>query len=245
MVRSFMVLMLVLSFGNEVQGAEGKVLEKRVESQSENVLKTTACVSMKYLLYLPKDYDGKKKFPLVLFLHGSGERGDDLNLVKVHGPPMLISKGKDFPFIVVSPQCPKGQWWQAVELAALLDDIEKKYQVDKDRIYLTGLSMGGFGTWALAAYQSDRFAALAPICGGGERYRAKEISHIPVWAFHGAKDSGVPVARSETMITAIKKFGGDAKLTIYPNAGHNSWTETYANPKLYAWLLKQKRAAKK
>ena len=199
-------------------------------------------VTMKYLLYLPKDYDKKDSWPLLLFLHGAGERGDDLNLVKKHGPPKLIEAGKDFPFIVVSPQCPNDHWWEPVELAALLDEIVEKQKVDQDRIYVTGLSMGGFGTWSLAAYQPKRFAALVPICGGGEPIIAKLFTPIPAWVFHGAKDFVVPLERSEKMVEAMKQAGGIVKFTVYPEAGHDSWTESYANPELYDWLLQQKRA---
>jgi predicted peptidase len=207
-------------------------------------LDTQVRVQMGYLLYLPKDYDKQDSWPLLLFLHGSGERGDDLELVKVHGPPKLIAAGKDFPFIVVSPQCPKDQWWEPVELVALLDEICRKYKVDADRIYVTGLSMGGFGVWRLAMYAPHRFAAIAPICGGGETYWTKQFAHLPVWAFHGGKDEGVPPERSTAMVESLKKEGGSPKLTVYPEAGHDSWTETYNNPEFYEWLLAQKRSKK-
>jgi predicted peptidase len=201
-------------------------------------------VQLDYLLYLPRDYEKQESWPLLLFLHGSGERGNDLELVKVHGPPKLIAAGKDFPFIVVSPQCRNNQWWEPIELVALLDEIERNYKVDADRICVTGLSMGGFGTWRLAAYAPHRLAAIAPICGGGEIYWAKEFAQLPTWAFHGAKDEGVPPERSTAMIDELIKEGGKPKLTIYPDATHDSWTETYNNPDLYSWLLAQKRAAK-
>ena len=196
---------------------------------------------MKYLIYLPKDYDKKESWPLMLFLHGAGERGDNLEAVKVHGPPKLIEAGKEFPFIVISPQCPKDKWWDPDELKALLDEIVKKYKVDKDRIYVTGLSMGGYGTWALAAEQPMRFAAIVPICGGGDPEKAKLIADVPIWVFHGKKDSVVPFSNSEKMVEALKKRGGDPKFTAYPDADHDSWTESYNNPELYEWLLKQKR----
>lgn len=208
-------------------------------------LDRTVRVKMKYLLYLPKDYDAKESFPLLLFLHGAGERGDDLQVVKVHGPPKLIEAGQALSFIVVSPQCPKDKWWEPFELSALLDEIVEKYKVDQDRIYVTGLSMGGFGTWALAAAAPNRFAAIVPICGGGDPQSARRINGIPAWVFHGAKDTTVPLERSEKMVEALKKSGGNVKFTVYPNAGHDSWTEAYANPQLYEWLLQQKRAAKK
>jgi predicted peptidase len=199
-------------------------------------------VHLHYLLYLPKDYDAKEAWPLVLFLHGAGERGDDLNIVKKHGPPKLVNEGKEFPFVLVSPQCPSNRWWEPVELSALLDEIVEKQKIDKNRIYLTGLSMGGFGTWALAAYSPKRFAALVPICGGGEPIKTKLLPHVPTWVFHGAKDPVVPLARSEAMVDALKQAGGNVQFTVYPDAAHDCWTETYNNPKLYEWLLQQKRS---
>jgi predicted peptidase len=201
----------------------------------------TVKVTMKYLLYLPKDYDQKESWPLMLFLHGAGQRGDDLNTIKILGPPKLIEAGKEFPFIVVSPQCPKDKWWEPLELTTLLDEIVERYKVDQDRIYVTGPSMGGFGTWSLAAYQPNRFAAIVPICGGGITMWAKRLVNLPVWVFHGAKDPSVPLEMSKEMVEALKKNGGSVKFTIYPEANHDAWTETYANPELYKWLLQQKR----
>jgi predicted peptidase len=211
------------------------------DPQTAGKLDRNVKMTLKYLLYLPADYAKQPQWPLMLFLHGAGERGDDLNLVKKHGPPKLVAAGRQFPFIIVSPQCPKGRWWQPMELAALLDEIVEKYKVNKDRIYVTGLSMGGFGTWSLAAYQPKRFAAIVPVCGGGEPIVAEAYAHLPVWVFHGAKDSVVPLERSEKMVRSLKRHGGNVKFTVYPEAGHDSWSETYANPKLYEWLLEQKR----
>jgi predicted peptidase len=213
--------------------------------QKAQRLDVTVKVEMDYLLYLPKDYDTQESWPLVLFLHGSGERGDDIELVKMHGPPKLIAGGKEFPFIVVSPQCPKTQSWEPIQLTALLDELTQKYKVDKDRIYVTGLSMGGFATWELAAFTPDRFAAIAPICGGGEVYWTRRFKHVPTWAFHGAKDTGVPLERTQEMIDALIKHGATPKLTVYPEAGHDSWTETYNNPEFYDWLLAQRRESPK
>jgi predicted peptidase len=213
--------------------------------QTHRTLERNVKVRLQYLLYLPEDYAKKDSWPLVLFLHGAGERGGDLELIKKHGPPKLIENGMSFPFVVVSPQCPEDKWWEPVALTALLDEIVEKYKIDQDRIYLTGLSMGGFGAWSLAAYTPKRFAALVPICGGGEPVAAKYLPHVntPTWVFHGAKDPVVPLSRSEAMVDALKQAGGNVKFTVYPNAGHDAWTETYANPKLYEWLLEQKRSA--
>lgn len=212
--------------------------------QQKSKLEVQIPVSMEYLLYLPENYKAEDSWPLVLFLHGAGERGDDLELVKIHGPPKLIAAGQQFPFIVVSPQCPQDRWWEPIELMALLDEVSRKYKVNVDRIYVTGLSMGGFGTWRLAAFAPDRFAAIAPICGGGETYWARRFVHLPVWVFHGAKDKGVPLERSAEMVEALKEKGGNPKFTVYPEAEHDSWTETYDNPKFYEWLLEQKRQAR-
>lgn len=217
--------------------------EPKETGQQTARLDTQVRVTMDYLLFLPEGYDQQESWPLILFLHGAGERGDDLELVKKHGPPKIVETKKDLPFIVVSPQCKPNVWWQPMRLIALLDEIVAKYKVDEERIYVTGLSMGGFGTWALAAQTPDRFAAVVPICGGGEPYWARRFPQLPVWAFHGGKDFLVPPRRSEEMVEALKKFGGKPKLTVYPDAGHDSWTETYDNPELYEWLLEQKRAS--
>lgn len=209
--------------------------------QQPEKLDRTLRVNMQYLLYLPQDYDAHDNWPLLLFLHGGGERGDYIELLKIHGPPKLIAAGKQFPMIVVSPQCPKDQRWQSVTLLALLDDLCEKLKVDLDRIYVTGLSMGGYGLWDLAIDAPDRFAALAPICGGGEPGSVKTIKHIPVWAFHGELDEGVPLRRSQEMVDALKKEGAKPKLTVFPGVGHISWTAVYEDPAFYEWLLAQKR----
>ncbi len=218
--------------------------------QSKQMLnkKITKIADCNYLLYLPADYDkSKDKWPLIMFLHGAGERGKNVEAVKKHGLPKMIAAGKNFDFIIVSPQCPNDLWWpeHTDVLMALLDEIEAKYRVDTDRVYLTGLSMGGFGTWTLAEKFPKRFAAIAPICGGSEQYAANRLKKVPVWAFHGAKDNVVPLARSQAMVTAIKNAGGDAKLTVYPEAGHDSWTETYNNPELYQWFLSHRISDRK
>ncbi len=214
-------------------GQHPQAFEKKIK-------KTVGC---DYLLFLPEGYGtAEVKWPLLMFLHGAGERGEDLRLVKKHGPPRFLDHRTDFGFIVVSPQCPNDVWWpEKLDLLInLLDEIESRYDVDTDRVYLTGLSMGGFGTWSLACGYPERFAAIAPICGGGEKYLADRLKDVPVWAFHGAKDEVVPLARSEEMVKAVKENGGDAKLTIYPDAGHNSWSRTYSNPELYGWFLKHR-----
>lgn len=207
----------------------------------------TVTVTRRYLLYLPKDYDVEqgRRWPLVLFLHGSGERGADVQLVATQGLPKLVEEGHDFPFLLVSPQCPERGWWTTEEnigaLAALLDEIERGYAVDPDRVYVTGLSMGGYGTWALATAYPRRFAAIVPICGGGDPSNVCALRHVPAWVFHGEDDKIVPPRQSLEMVDALRACGGNVRLTTYPGVGHDSWTRTYANPELYAWLLDQRR----
>lgn len=203
----------------------------------------TITAKLDYLLSLPAGYEQRPRdrWPLVLFLHGSGESGSELSKVKIHGLPKLAEKHGAFPFILVSPQSPRGDWNPDV-LNAFLDDIVRKYRVDKNRVYLTGLSMGGYGTWALAAAHPEKFAAIAPICGGGEIEDAPKLANMPIWVFHGAKDATVPLQASKDMVEALKAAGGKPKFTIYPDAGHDSWTVTYENPEFYQWLLAQNRA---
>jgi predicted peptidase len=210
-------------------------------------------VAMRYLVFTPQGYDQdtKKKWPLMLFLHGAGERGTNLAKVAVHGPPKIVTNRPDFPFVLISPQCPSGQVWEKEAIIALLDKALKEYRVDPDRVYLTGLSMGGFGSWALAAAYPDRFAAVVPICGGGNTLdvllpaKGKEaaLKSLPIWAFHGGKDPVVKTEESERMIDAFKRAGNNnVKLTIYPEAEHDSWTETYNNEEVYKWLLEHTRS---
>jgi len=195
-----------------------------------------------YLLHLPPGHDETQQiWPTIFFLHGSGERGHDPELVRRQGVPKIIKEQPDFPFIVISPQCPANRWWSLEWLDALFDEVTALYRIDPKRIYLTGLSMGGFATWAWAIEQPERFAALAPVCGGGNPLEVHKIKDIPVWVAHGAKDDVVPLHKSEEMVAALKACGGKVKFTIYPDAGHDCWTKTYTNPKLYTWFLKQKR----
>lgn len=221
--------------------------------QSPQQFSTTVqrTVSLRYLRYVPATYDpkGTKRWPLLLFLHGAGERGNDLNLVTRHGPPKRVLHRPDFPFVVISPQCPSGEVWDVETLDALLTDILEREAVDPRRVYLTGLSMGGFGTWAWASARPDRFAAILPICGGGDPIRVwladsprrDALRRLPIWAFHGALDAVVPPAESERMLDAFRRVGNEPRLTVYPDAGHDSWTATYENPAIYDWLLAHPR----
>lgn len=199
-----------------------------------------------YLLHVPPGPlpEGAAGWPLVLFLHGSGERGSDLEVVKREGLPRVVERDGGFPFVVASPQCPAGTAWHRTTraLLALLDHLLATQPVDPARVYLTGLSMGGYGTWDLAARHPRRFAAIAPVCGGGLRSqgfpeKVRALREVPVWAFHGALDQAVPPEESQRLVAALLAEGGDVRFTLYPDLAHDSWTRTYDSPALYAWLL--------
>lgn len=202
-----------------------------------------------YLRYLPPEYgqDPEKKWPLILFLHGAGERGTDINLLYKHGIPR-VTREQDIPFVTISPQCPNEHWWSDFlpALDDLLDETLDTLAIDTDRVYLTGISMGGYGAWHLAVEYPDRFAAIAPICGGGPWMynvpgRLHEIRHMPIWVFHGAKDQVVSPKESEWMVELLKQCGANVRFTLYPEADHDSWTATYNNPELYEWFLQHRR----
>lgn len=207
----------------------------------------TKQVKLDYLLHVPP---GQGKHPLIVFLHGHGESGSDLEKVKVHGIPRIVEEQPDFPFICVSPQCPTGVTWVLISDAveALVLEMLTRDDVDASRVYLTGLSMGGYGTWHVGAQRPDLFAALAPICGGGSfvnylPMRISRLDDVPVWAFHGDADPIVPLAEQQRLVDALaltSKAG--VRFTVYPGVGHDSWTQTYANPELYQWFLQHQKA---
>ncbi len=284
-------LISALAFAGVTSGAYAADETQTVAAFSKTVTKT---VEYKYLVSLPTAYDAKatdKTWPVILFLHGSGERGTDPWLVSMHGPPRLIAgKAPKLPpaaapkatpppppaapppetpeaiaqrelaakalrdnFIVISPQCPPGVWWDDDGVIGLLDEVMAKYKTDPTRVYLTGLSMGGYGTWSVGLKYPERFAAIVAICGGGQfrdiisasRQKKEVILALGIRVYHGAKDPTVPLSESENMVTALKKAGvKDIEFTIYPEAKHDSWTETYNKPELYEWLLKHQRMAK-
>lgn len=213
------------------------------------VQKDTNVEPLRYWCYVPSTADtnqNAKSLPMVLFLHGGGEGGTNIEKVKTHGLPKMIANGKTFPFIVVAPQNPsERQHWDDQQLLRLLDELPNDLPIDTDRVYLTGMSRGGYGAWQLAVQDPDRFAALVPVCGGGLAPYAKRLNSLPIWAFHGAKDNVIPLTESERMVRAVNQAGGDAKLTVYPDGNHNAWTATYENPELYVWLLRQSRSSRK
>jgi predicted peptidase len=197
-----------------------------------------------FLQILPEGYEeaSEASLPLVVFLHGAGERGTNLDMLKKHGPPKFAMNGHGFPFILAAPQCPPGRWWNPDEIIALTKHLAKNLKVDTKRIHLTGLSMGGFGTWACLAKEPGLYASGVPICGGGDPTSAKILKDIPIWTFHGNKDEAVPVAKTEEMEKAIRGAGGKKLLaTYYPDEGHESWIPAYADPALFAWMMLQHR----
>lgn len=204
---------------------------------------TLSCVISKlveidYLLHVPA---GDGPHPLLLFLHGFGERGSKLEMVKLHGPPKELAAGRELPFIVVSPQLPLSRTtWDPDTLLALLDEVSSTSPVDPSRVYVTGLSMGGYGTWALACAAPDRFAAIAPICGGGTYLAALQLGNVPIWTIHGDADEVVPVSESRIMVEAVRRAGGMPRFTVVAGGGHDVWTDVYAGDEIYEWLLSHK-----
>ncbi len=220
----------------DVPGQHAQMLHRRI----------TRTVDLPYLLFLPQGYSAQasQRYPLLIFLHGSGEAGTDLEKVKIHGPPKLVGQRPDFPFIVASPQIPDAETgFDPVQLDALLDELLERLPIDPDRVYLTGLSLGGEATYAWAALRPERFAAIAPVSGNWTPEVACRLKNVPVWAFHGAHDDVVPLEGDRAMVNEINACGGHARLTVYPDAGHDAWTATYASDELYSWLLSQRRVA--
>ena len=231
-----MVLMLLLICGCATNQKCNKIMNKQTFFEKQSVGK------LNYFVDLPNDFDKTKQYPLIVFLHGAGERGtaETKQNTRVTGLPQFIDQGKfEFPFIVVTPQCPTDSNWyeQLAKLEELTEFVIANYPVNKKQVYLTGLSMGGYGTWDLACLRPDLFAALAPICGGGDPKAVTKIKNIPVWCFHGEKDDIIPLKSGQEMVDALHECGGVVKFTIYPNVKHNSWTRTYENSELYNWFL--------
>lgn len=196
-----------------------------------------------YQLYVPPGYDTDKarRWPVIVFLHGSGERGDDIAKVKVHGIPKIVERPGEHPFIAISPLLPADQDWNFAKLDAILDRVMARFRTDANRVYVTGLSRGGRGTWRWAAANPTRFAAIAPVSGGADTSQACFLRNMPIWAFHGDRDDVVPVRETFESVAAIRACGGKPRLTIYPDTGHDAWTPTYDNPAFYTWLLAQVR----
>lgn len=241
----------LLGIGAADAGNSVEFQKPAITNLTSHDITITTCAH--YSLFLPKDYgvDPSRQWPIILFLHGIGESGTNIWLTAKNGPANFIKQHPDFPFIVISPQCPSGETWSDPVVLKILDEVQSKYATDTNRVYLTGLSMGGFGAWSLATAYPERFAAVAPVCGGGSvidmilnNYckKVRDLRGLPFWVFHGAKDPVVNISESERMIDALKKNGcHDIKVTIYPKGKHDIWSETYANPELYDWFLQHSR----
>ena len=197
---------------------------------------------LNYLLYKPENYekDTQTLWPMIVFLHGGGERGTNLNKVLTTGPLRYTKSGKKLPFIIISPQIKPDQYWDPDEVISLVKELISGCRVDTNRIYLTGLSIGGKGTWEISTKYPDVFAAIAPVSGWGDPKLLYKISKMPVWIFHGAKDPVVPVIASQVMADTLKRYG-NVKLTIYPKGKHGHWTDTYNNDELYSWFLEHRK----
>ncbi len=239
---------------------------KKIETGFLDRTATVAGAEYKYQVFIPDNWTPKKKWPVILFLHGAGERGDDGLIQTEVGIGRAIRRDRSrVPAIVVMPQCRKDVWWTDSAMGdvamAALEQAEKEFYGDSARIYLTGLSMGGYGTWYLAGKYPGKFAAIAPICGGIlmpdlSRKQSPDDSkpyaeaagkigkNTPVWIFHGGDDPVVPVAESQRMAAAMKALGGEVRYTEYPGVGHNSWEKAYDEAELFPWLLSKATSAK-
>ena len=198
--------------------------------------------TLRFLIASPETFDPSVPAPAILFLHGAGTRWTSLETLEGNAISRYAQANEDFPFVLVMPLCTEETWfdlWQQLkDLVALLQNTP---WVDASRLYLSGNSMGGYGTWQLGMCIPKAFAAIVPVCGGGMYWEAYRLKAVPVWAFHGALDQTVLPEESQKMVDAVNKRGGNAKLTIYPNNTHDAWTDTYSNPEVYAWLLQHRK----
>jgi predicted peptidase len=221
--------------------------------------------SLLYRMLLPENFDSSKRYPVLFFLHGSGERGNDNEAQLIHGSKLFQSEKmrKNFPAIVVFPQCPKNDFWANVtfgtgadrfmfqkggapgnamkQLLGLVDHFRSLKYTAKDQFYIAGLSMGGMGTLEMLRRRPKVFTAAISICGGDNIANAKKYRKVPLWFFHGAKDTAVPAERSQVVVAELQKYNSPVKLTIYPEAGHNSWDAAFAEPELLNWLFSQRK----
>ena len=196
--------------------------------------------NIRCVLRKPIDFNSEKKYPILLFLHGAGTRGNDIDKLCANPFFRLTDRHQNFPFVTIAPLCEENTWFDVWErLKALVNDITNLPFADQERIYVMGASMGGYATWQLAMSMADRFAAIVPICGGGMYWNAGRLVNVPIWAFHGAKDTAVLLEEAVKMVEAVKRHGGEAKLTVYPENGHDAWSDTYSNPEVFSWLFQQ------
>ncbi len=212
----------------------------------EDVQETVNYEKLRYYLYFPQDYESNtdQDFPLLLFLHGGGESGGQLEDLQINGPPKMIVEGKQFPFLILAPQHPhKRKFWNTLAVMQLLDSVVERNRVDKKRIYLTGLSRGGTAAWDLAVQYPEKFAAMAVVCGMTPLPYASWIDKdMPIWVFHGEQDQVISVTESESMVEKLRQMGHDVIFTKYPDVGHDAWTRAYRTENLYSWFIKHKKA---
>jgi predicted peptidase len=239
MYRKIIRLLLIsfFIFGSfTLHGQEQKVSRFEKKQFEKEITQT---VKLNYLLYLSSTYQENEKWPLLIFLHGDGAQRD-INLIRTYGPPKLIEEGRDFPFVCLAPQLPGDVHWDPDALYALTQEIINEYSIDENRIYLTGLSRGGFGTWEFAVSYPDLFAAVAPVCARGIS-GIERIKDIPIWIFHGELDPGVPVQDSKLLYEELIAVDADVRITIYPDLGHDIWDRVYTDELFWGWLLDQKK----
>jgi predicted peptidase len=256
-----MLKRVVAAAGRVLAGEAGVGDEARLrDTLAKRVYRNTSGESIPYRLVVPPDYDARETYPLILFLHGAGERGSDNEAQLQHPEVLRLTTDAANPCFLVAPQCPREQKWvdapwslrgplktpeqpsAATRLTMeLLDALEGAFRIDPERRYVTGISMGGFGTFDLLVRRPHQFAAAVAICGGADESRAPEIAHVPIWVFHGARDRTVPVARSRSAVEALKAAGARPRYTEYARVGHNAWTRAYREPELRDWLFRQRR----
>lgn len=228
--------LLFLSFGYLLKAQE-------IKTEFNKEIKSSHKIS--YVLDYPQNSKGK--VPLIVFLHGSGERGTNLEMVKAHSPFTYKNLIKE-PVAILAPQCPENVWWDTETVYQLIKEIQQKYNIDESRIILTGLSMGGWGTLKLAMEHPEMFSAVVPVCPPVDRLMkvsAKNYQDLPMKIFHGGNDDIVSSMNSIEIYQEIKKYNKNVELTLFPDDNHNSWDSTYSNPKLYEWMLSQKKSDKK
>jgi len=213
-------------------------------TQTPYAFLSSSDVEVRYLLFLPDNYDPAVESPMIIFLHGSGGTGMNIDRLKNRALPNYAEETPDFPFIVVSPQLPKGLWTKLIDpIEELLDHLTETLPVDVDHLYLTGLSIGGYGTWNYALKYPDRFAAIAPIAGGASLTADRvpedicKLKELPIWVFHGEADTVIPPEMNIEVVDALESCGANVKLTLSPDTGHDAWTSAYTNPAFYEWLL--------
>jgi predicted peptidase len=239
-IRSLLVAvgLLGLGLGRYAAGAEHGFLDR--------TYRDAVGKEFKYVLFVPYEYQGDKPYPLIVYLHGSGEGGTDgQKPVRVGLGPAIRKREKTFPFLALFPQTRRSDWDANAEdsqrALAILDEVQQTYRVDPQRVYLTGMSSGGDGTWGFAIKDPRRWAAIVPVCGEGDPREAGKVKDIPCWYFMGSADSPTDVKLARAMVEALKAAGADLTYTEYPGLGHGIWDKAYGTPELYEWLLKQRR----